>query len=1396
MLRSAFPVFGGLVLVVLLLIIGWAVAGMSGPESLLAEAERASATGRFPEAIRMLDLAERHLGSHGDPALVERLLRLRSHCNEAAGSGARALADLDRLLASHAPGDRELQLRRGRLLIEDLRADEALRLLLPFATEHGDDGAVLELAGEALQRTYQEQARRLVAALGTRLSGTAHAEAVEALLQHLYLPASDPRSSQGYQRFQTILAEHRMVDVVTSAFANAIEEVRIGIQQARRLFLRALQAPGQPPQSGGAWRGLAFALEQARRDDELVALSETFLRRFDRPRAEGGPPIPSWLCCEVAGQVARAHLRHLRHDAILELAERFLPAGRWAERLHARGLTPELRHLLAARARALHARGQSSELLQLATDSQAITVEGKVDLRPELHLIFGLLYDLNGNWDEVENHFRVVADDLADRGDGGELFREACLRRLRAAKAAGMEPARIAAVFAQWSRLRPASPEPHLWYATWQLELQDGAAAFAAATRAFDMSVQDEAALRTMAAAANLKFKDTNRDAAALLANCLALGQRVPQDLPEPALLLPLAALALEQGQAEIALHCARRASDLWPWARVPRRLWAQAALARNDPADAIRALEALRAHHRDDRAALALLRIARRAAGLAEVDLLHEVATVPAALPLPLTLTDRLAAEFGPGPAVPLDPELARFLLERALQREDLAQVESLLSSTQAALAASGPGQLAAARAQLRLGHTDAARNQLVAMFPAARSTDRRLAAEVGAELLLLDARAAPDEVLMATASALQALFGDDAQVLRRLADGLERLGRPQLAYPLLAPLLTDPAHAAQRRGADFAQAARLAHAAGQSALAEEHWTAALAFPDAQVASTPLALLLLTQRRLAEARDVFGVREPRDVTSAALLLRFGQQEPARAYVRAQVARAPMSVPLRCLEGLLEDGRTSPRQIADLVRDEREAVLDVLTYAGSDGFAKAAFAAAERIRKHFPNPIARWLWAHVQGQAGALQLAIDELSAICLEHPTFTPAYDELVRLLQRHGDAALDPRISAQLQRTLATMQPLATSQLLAVAGRDLATFLAGQGTHSELAFELMAQLWIQYPAETRAGLREVLALLHQGRPRQALDLMDALERAWPADQRRRFAQAYGQRTRELLPSLDEALRERVRRRADALLEQHGPLAALVLLRLALDPPLPVGRQDAEAIAQRERQRSLLAQALLAAAPSGTGTAPGKTPIDAEPQELAELVARLAELEAPGNVLEHVARLLRADPSLLPVWGQRALLLAELGQREQALATLRWLARDVQDLPSLLLVARLAAEGGRPAEDEETLLLRLLPGEHPPAESGYVLGLLAFRAGRYERAEMLLRDAVAHRQGLHLWYRALANLALPGEEAAMRAHDLLTRFATDYPDNSLSESAGHLAAQLAPAIAEARSTK
>lgn len=1331
MLRRTLLAFLAFLFLVLLLIVGYAFSGLSGPETTIADADEAFAAGRYTRCIELADLAEQGLGGSRRPELRARLLELRFRANLALGNYKPALRDLDTLITEHRPEDSDLHKERVRLLIAAKMPERALQSARTALEETPDDWELLELAGQAAQAVYQRDLTALLGELRTRLAPRTHREAARALRLYLYTSAKDPRPELAKRRFDGILKRFLREAYVTRAYDARLAVIREHIAQAQRYYRESLVRDGTPV---AAYRGLAFALGQAQRHDDVVCLAETYLRRFRHVYAT-----------EAAGDIAQAHLAAGRPHAAAEIAERFL--ADWRTKLEQNQLDRSLRRLMLRAGQALHALKDDARLAKLAAiESQLF--EAGLPLDPEGQLVHAFHRDLQGDYRAVEQFTSTFTGNPRIRAlpSGDEdLYVQATRLRLRALERIGAAPPAMLEVYADWIAQRPGSPEPFLERARFFTKLGKGEEALVDATTGLDLAGHDEEALRVYAAAADLAFAASGRDSESLLAQCRSLGVPRPQDVADDVLYLTTAQLALERNEPRIALETARRGSQLFVWARWPRYVMARAAMRLGAYDQAVAAMQTLRDYHPEDLEGLRLLREARRRAGLSNDHLLFDVA---------------LSGEP--------DSDLARTLLRGALRRNEIDAALRLSVLAPTHFGRDPEVMLLVARTTWLAGRFDAARAVLSSMFEAFYRENPRAAARAAAESLRLEAELGNEGVARFLARLVAVLMKDQGPELLQLAREMDRLHRYEPAYLLLQPVLADERHAALRNGAVYLLAGRMALHVGRPEEARAHLTAALTFEDGQPAARLLALVLLARGELAAAKDALGTRnEPVDLAEAALLARLGAAERAAAWAAEQLSRRSWDLPAQALLAATAPDDEVAADARELARGARETLLDLLAFSGAPELAREAVRRARELVEKAPsNRLARWLRARALAAAQRFDEAIAELEKLVDEDPADLAALDELVRLLEVRSSSKLtDPVLGLRASRAVERHPERATPRLIALARRHTVSELQTHG-HFAFALTILGRLLAEYPKEAGATPEEVRLLLMAGRHDLAFRLLLALEKIWPAKDFDAYLDVFAAHARAILEGTQRKdLRRRVEAKVRAHLRRHGAHGALV--HLVLDRPSILG-DSLDERALLEEHIGLFRQ--------------GK---DRNVPLLIATLARLARVDGETAVLRRVEEMLHEDPSLVALWIQRAHLLERAGRADDAARGLRWLFTYTTDPEVVIEHARIRGETGNAGAEDEQRLRRLEETWRDRPQTRFALGLAVLRQARYAEAARILERALDRPDGARYYFAAMAHLCSRTRGSGTRARALFGELAERFPASRWAELAGDLARQL-----------
>jgi tetratricopeptide (TPR) repeat protein len=1343
MFRRSLCVFLGLVLLVLAVTLGYALLGLAGPGAHLDSAREDAAAGRHARAIRTLDIVERSLDPRSSGASIQELLRLRADCFLATANYPPALRDLERLRQLR-PDDLDLFRDQIRWTIVAGQPEAALELAQTFLVDNPDDAAVLELAGEASKTIYQARLRDLLNDVGAQLDPVHAEQAFRAIRSWVYRSRRDPVAELAIERFSAILREVRPEMAASGRYELELREIRDLIFRTIDYFNRALEGEGTPV---AAYTGIAYALRQAGRHDDLQYLAEIYLHRFDHVYAT-----------IAAVDLAELHLAQDREEAVIEVRERFLPRDAWRERVEAGRLDSTVSRLLLAEARARGRLGDDAGLAALLEEAEAMHADPRLDLEPELLWIRAIVADRQGRAADAMRDLGSYDAALAQLPQSPEVVerRIAVMNvRLRIAKERSWSPDFFRNAYRTLARLDPNDPRPSLEQTRFRIEQDDPDGALLELRTARRVAAHDEEVLHLEARGIDAQLEKVGRGAARQVARCLELGLEVPLDVPDVQL-MPIAEEALRSGHPEIALACARRAAERYSWARWPRHLIVRAAFELDDPETARRAAEAILAYHPGEVQALVELREARRALGRPTDDLVYD-----------LLLAGRQ------------DPQTARALLESALERGERTLAGHLAATVDRRYRDDPDALLAAAGIQEASGELRLARDTLLRAGELAVKQDRHTFVEAFDRYVLLTAETVTDaaEVRMVVERAI-GLHRDDPARLTRLATELHARGQAPYAYLVLTPVLEDPRHAAQRSGAQYLLGGRIALELGLLDAAERHFLAALTFDDGQAAGRLITLLQLQRGQTGEAEESFWDETATDLSSAALFARFGDRARAAAWIRLALAGSPADTGALALAAVVTPNDRQPAPFRALAEADPEALVEALAFVDAEGFERGAIDLCQRlVAASGRNPVARILLARARVRAGQLEEGLALLEAVLVEEPLLISAYEEAIVALERPDAAALpDARIVARLVQPELLQSGLATPRMVAFATRQRANELVARLRSETGSVEELAALWLRSPAGGETSLDQIDVLAAVGRVDLALQLCTAIERHVPAALRRRFATSCFTLAQAWLATRDdEAVAREAAERARRFLEQDGAIG--IAAHYLFDRELATGGPLAE---RREPERLARLAALL-----DTHLAAVRRGVPGESSMLAATLGRYAELRGRRAAIDLATERLRADPTLIAVWLQRARWMAQEGEREEAILGLRWLHHYVPTHPAVLECIELSAREGVIHDDDLRVVRDQMLDEAQLETPDALLtrGLLMLRRAEYERAVDFLSRGAERGDGAHLFYRGLALLPLGRTE---ETRELLERCAAEYSDSTLTGAAEHFAKQLA----------
>ncbi len=1343
MMRRTLVLFLASTFVVLSITLGYALLGFSGPESTIEDARAEFEAGNASKAIRWLDIAESALRNSGDEELRERLVALRYRAYLKAGNLEPALRDLA-TLREFRPDDPDLARSEVRWTIVGERPEAALALASEWLRGHPDDPAMLELAGESCQAHYQALVRNLVGELNLLLDHESAEQAFAALRHWLYGSDKDPATERALHRFEAIIREVSPDRYATGEFNEPMDTVRQFIKRAQTFFAKALESDGEPV---AAYHGLAYAMRQAGRNDDRAWLGELYLHRFDH-----------LFRLDAANDLAQLHLEAGRDRAVLDLRARVLPGETWRTALDEGRLDRRIRHLLLAQARSLDTLKDGPGLQTLVTEVEQMTGAG-LDLAPESYWIEALaaarteqlpkaiqllgVYDretrrLVQTEDVVENRLTALRTriNLARSADRADRFFERTLRELQA--------------------LDPNDPTPIVERSRFQIAGDDPEGALIELRNARRIAQYDEAVLRLWAEALEAKLGKINRGAEAQLRRCITLDDGIPSDIQDP-MLLPLAELALERKEYDIAIAAAQRASEVYNWARWPREVQARAAFAAGRPEIAQQAAEATLSYSPGDVTALRDLRRAREILGRPIDDLIPDLL---------------IAGE--------VDGDIAAALLDKAMNRQDLSVARPLAAAIEERFADDPEALLSVADVHEASGDRQAAKQTLQRAADLTINVAPEQFREAFNRLLVLTA-ATEDDPYKIRFFLEQAPEQNEGrtEALVELAQRLRAVDRPKEAYLLMENVLTHQSHKDQRSGQHFLLGGQLARELGKYDRAVDYLVAAVSFDDSATANRELTLLQLALGHEEAASASWVSRDVVDLTSACLAIRFGARDAALRWVKSRRAMAPFDAPVGLIAALLDPEKLGPPdpKLLDLAKTHGVLVLDTLTFLGDPGFARFAVLRADALCKaSADHPYALILKARALAAHGAPKQCVDLLTRVITEYPLMLPAYDEAIRTLEAAGiDPAQDNTpLIGQLTRDELLQNRLATPDMMALATRRQAAQLVQALGKESTALESLSTLWLSHPIDSGASLDHVDFLARIGRLDLAIQLAEVLEPRIDRSERQRFLAVYFSLvSSEIQRTQDPELIRRAVTKARKIRRDEatfGIIANFLVDRdLADNGPLDP-RAEPERVA---RIRDILLEHI-ALVRSGE---------DRYVKMVEQTLLRLEEIAGRTHALEVCESLLRLDASMLELWILRARWLALDGDSDQALEGLRWTYDYVPTHAVTLRVVEFAAFDGMSTDrDYQTVHEQLDEDVRSSPDGKLTAGLLAVRRAEHEEAARLLAEAAPRPDGRQLYFLGLARLRQGDADGATAALEALL---SQYPDSPLAANARHFVRQL-----------
>ncbi|HEX5052540.1 MAG TPA: hypothetical protein VFZ65_12255 [Planctomycetota bacterium] len=1328
MFQKSVSILIAAVLVALAAVVIFWMFNFSGASQTLARVEALIADQQYARAINLLDQAEHGLSVQQDPALEERVWRLRYGAYSQLGNAAGALEDVENLLRLGHP-DVDLQLDHIRLRAQVGDGERARQLALTFLESHPGNSRGLELAGEACQTIYLPLLRGMRAAIQTDVGHAQLDDAIASLLAYVYRPDGDAEVAQGIEHLAAIYGAEARLAAAWGPLQRQLRELRASVQEGIGYFKASLEVGGQPV---AAFRGFALSLEQARRIDDLLTQCEIYRRLFDHQ-----------FLAEAGSLATRALLRAGLDAAALATAERWQPPGRIQELIDSERVTPALHDLLLARTLAAWHLDDKNALNRMRGDLTALQRANQTALLA-MHLDSAALQLLGKDYASAERNLAVLLSRIlrADPPVGQpDLAAELVPKQLEVMQLRGAAEAEVFTVLTTWQRARPLDITPLRMLAEFQLQRGNTAAAMGALDDAARLEPNDERLFAVRIATARQHFLESNQDGISLLQQCLHRNTTQPE-VANPIGFLLCAETATGKKVYDVALQCARIAVDSFPQVRYPRLLEIRANLAAGRFNEACRLARRLLDTLPPDEATSQLALQAYRAAGLPAAELLF-------------------TAMRTCGPSPDLQAELLRSALASEPERahrfatlpRDKAPTELRILAAQALARA---GRLADCRAQLdQLASVAptlpiARQTELAAAFTAwvetaaASTPDAELAELAGrriGQLAIRTAAAAP--LLLASAQKLAATHAGTAHALCTEA---------------LA--MADPE---TRSGETWALAGRLALALGHLRVAEDHWTAALPFPDGRFVAEDLARLCFAQGQSDRALQVYNLVD--GPTDAALAARCGKVEVAAGLLTAELARDQADLVCHCTLATVGQPSLTDWQVADEpATQERLELLSLLHSPSLGGKARPrAQALVDADPKSKTNQL---LLARALAAAGETRRAA-AMHAALFAAGAASPLFWREVAVAAQFPGYEPSPEVALGLMRASAA-GGIADSRLtLAYSMQLMAKGFAGGG-HPELAERVRLEAWLRAPGTMPLSADDIRLVTSRCAPADAWTVLDgALADRTRTDRRELLT--------ELMGIADRLVEARAPTAATAYAaalryaELEGPYGCVVHFLLARGARFPEQRPD-----ERRRRQLLLGDLELVA----TGRDPG-------PWLERTLDALLEQGLAPTVVdLETV---LRRHPTALPLWHERARLMAHLQSADEGIADLRTVLAHARDPEQQLAMLTLAA-AERQVRNADVTELDGLPEDLQKGPAGILArGLLELRLGRPDAAVPLLEKAARPDDGLQQYALALALLQSRAKDGAARAGQLFATLARDFAGSPRARNAATFARQLAP---------
>ena len=1067
-----------------------------------------------------------------------------------------------------------------------------------------------------------------------------------------------------------------------------------------------------------ALKGYTGQLLRADRAFDAALLSSRYLTRFledDQSIVACARAIEAWLelgNSKAAGNVARQWLA--AHD-LAALAKEYDLDASWVDSY-------------VWIAKALHEDRDGKGLERFTDRLWKINEKSRSKLwaRGYGHLIYGWRHHTTG-WDEgTKSEFARFGDAHWPRSkprDGQDLLLDNWRLRLEWA-ATKKDSNTIQTVLDEWVVARPKDPEPRLMRARRLIDAGRGRMALGDLENVIPgeaTPAQKDEALELMLAARDHEYAANGQDSRSLLQQLVAAPESTIV-IPAPIMHYGIAKLAAEVAtrdgriapeMANLVRRHAREAAEAFPWSNTIRVL--RARFAETD--DALYHLSQVLARQPNHLEARRL-----------EIEILREHEPT----------SQRLRkAELELVRRHPRDIDAAMLLGDALLARGAYADALTLANGSEAASTSARRLEWIRGRALLGLKQADAA---VSALERVPQSSPERVDA-LGLALRTI-ARIGPSARL----PKLRKLFlqaGPEAEDLRAVADDLAQHGHLSEALETLRRIHEDAEFREARNGELYILLGKLRYSLGQSAEAQSDWDAAISKADGASAIPLLALSLVYEGEIDEAKLVLKeAPEPQgdDRLIAYLWHLLGERDKARARLKRFTSKSrllPKILDL-ALDAVENGDKAEPKTpfafINDIVTKQPKEVLTALCLPGAIAFdaraneALAAITASVEAKRPDVAAVLDSFRAWQDVLSGRVLKAAAKFAGIVHREALFLPAYDEMIWISEvaNRRESMIEADMLARYWRLSQVLPP----EILISKGqyaRFPAIWMRG-----------VAQEFLKKGDEEKGKVMAQLALLASPKDPEPLRIL-----VEHAEKNQRFVEAIRDQLRivglldgpgrrsELSRALTLALRALdncsdkpsvdLRAQLEALSKAAGDgrpsregapglgLAAVLAVRLQ-------ALSDANANSSKARaQRARVLETMLE--PYVIGKASARE--DAEGVSLAaQSFAKLAEPEAAAKLLDSV---LERDPSLLGVWRARARLHLDNSDVRAAIESLSWIASLVPgDRISIQKLAGLLGQhAGKRWPELENRVTQLLRDDEAAAVGR---ALLALRRGDLDK--------------------------------------------------------------------------